>query len=109
MTPAWGLFGGSDAIGPDVVVNPGRTDERQMLKVNAHPLAAGSIVDLNTGGGGGYGDPDEREPERVRTDVVRRVRQPRRGSERDYGVVLDDALAVDVAATTELRATRRER
>ena len=41
VTPAWGLFGGRDAIGPDVIVNPGRPDERRMLKVNAHPLTAG--------------------------------------------------------------------
>ena len=108
VTPAWGLFGGKEATGPAVVVNPGRTDERRMLKVNAHPLAAGSIVDLNTGGGGGYGDPDEREPERVRTDVVDGY-VSRDAAASDYGVVLDDALAVDVAATTELRATRRER
>ena len=108
MTPAWGLFGGKEASGPDVVVNPGRTEERQMLKVNAHPLAAGSIVDLKTGGGGGYGYPDEREPERVRTDVVDGY-VSREAAASDYGVVLDDALAVDVAATTELRASRPER
>ena len=35
VTPAWGLFGGRDAVGPDVIVNPGRPDERRMLKVNA--------------------------------------------------------------------------
>ena len=108
VTPAWGLFGGREAIGPDVVVNPGRPDERQMLKVNAHPLAAGSVVDLNTGGGGGYGNPDERDPERVRTDVLDGY-VSREAAASDYGVVLDDALAVDVAATAELRASRRER
>ena len=31
-TPAWGLFGGRDATPPDVVINPGREDERRMLK-----------------------------------------------------------------------------
>ncbi len=105
VTPAWGLFGGRGAIGPGVVVNEGRPDERRMLKVNAHPLAAGSVVDLNTGGGGGYGNPDERDPEHVRTDVLDGY-VSREAAERDYGVVFDDVLAVDFAATEQLRASR---
>ena len=76
-----------------------------MLKVNAHPLAAGSVVELNTGGGGGYGNPLEREPERVRADVLDGY-VSREAAASDYGVVLDDALAVDDAATAELRASR---
>jgi len=94
VTCAWGLFGGQDAVGPDVVVNPGRDDERHMLKANAHPLAAGSVVELLTGGGGGFGNPHERDPERVRADV-RDGYVSVGAAERDYGVVLDpDTLDV---------------
>jgi N-methylhydantoinase B len=89
VTPAWGLFGGRDAVGPEVIVNGGRPDERRMLKVNAHPLAAGSVVELLTGGGGGFGDPSERDPERVRADVLDGF-VSREAAERDYGFVLDD-------------------
>lgn len=103
VTPAWGLFGGSDAVGPDVIVNAGRPDERRMLKVNAHPLAAGSVVDLLTGGGGGFGQPLERDPERVRIDVLDGY-VSRDAAKRDYGVVLDDALRVDEMATRRLRS-----
>ena len=46
VTPAWGLFGGQDAVGPDVVVNPGRDDEQHMLKVNGLPLAEGDSFEL---------------------------------------------------------------
>jgi N-methylhydantoinase B len=93
-TPGWGLFGGESAVGPDVSVNPGREDERHMLKVNAHPLAPGSVVDMRTGGGGGFGNPHERDPERVREDV-RDGFVSLEGAARDYGVVLDpDTLAV---------------
>jgi len=88
VTPGWGLFGGRDAVGPDVVVNPGRSDERHMLKVNAHSLAPGSVVELRTGGGGGFGEPLERDPERVRLDV-RDGYVSVAAAERDYGVVLD--------------------
>jgi N-methylhydantoinase B len=88
VTPGWGLFGGRDAVGPDVVVNPSRDDERHMLKVNAHLLAPGSVVELRTGGGGGFGEPLERDPDRVRADV-RDGYVSLAAAERDYGVVLD--------------------
>ena len=93
-TPGWGLFGGANAVGPDVSVNPGREDERHMLKVNAHPLAPGSVVDMRTGGGGGFGNPHERDQERVREDV-RDGFVSLEAAARDYGVVLDpDTLDV---------------
>ena len=104
VTPAWGLFGGRDAVGPDVVINPGGSDERRMLKVNAHPLEAGSIVDLQTGGGGGFGPPSERDPERVRIDVLDGY-VSREAARQDYAVVLDDEMKVDTRATQQLRAT----
>jgi N-methylhydantoinase B len=59
-----------------------------MLKVNAHPMAPGAVVDMRTGGGGGFGNPLERDPERVRADV-RDGFVTVEGAARDYGVVLD--------------------
>jgi N-methylhydantoinase B len=88
LHPAWGLFGGRDAVGPDVVVNPGRPDERHLLKANAVPLEAGDVVELRTGGGGGFGDPRERDPERVRADVLDGYVTVEQAGAR-YGVVLD--------------------
>jgi N-methylhydantoinase B len=105
VTPAWGLFEGGEAVGPDVIINPGRGDERRMLKVNAHPLAAGSVVELLTGGGGGFGRADERDPERVRADVLDGY-VSREAAAEAYGVVLDERLAVDLDATRRLRAPR---
>lgn len=64
--------------------------------------------------GGGFGDPLEREPERVRRDV-RDGYVTIEGAARDYGVVVtgdpeDDpeGLAVDLEATERLRRSRRE-
>jgi N-methylhydantoinase B len=68
-TPGWGLFGGRDATPPIVVVNPGREDERRLLKASAIPLKKGDVVRTMTGGGGGFGDPRERDPEAVRRDL----------------------------------------
>jgi N-methylhydantoinase B len=102
VSPGWGLFGGGDAVGPDVIVNPGAADERRMLKVNAHPLRAGSIVDLLTGGGGGFGTAFERDPERVRVDVLDGY-VSREAAASDYGVVIGEGLELDAEATVRLR------
>jgi N-methylhydantoinase B len=56
-----------------------------------------------TGGGGGYGSPTERDPERVRDDVIDGF-VSREAAERDYGVVLDGGLEVDGDATRRLRS-----
>jgi N-methylhydantoinase B len=68
----WGLFGGRDATPPTVVLNSGGDDERRMLKASRVRLRRGDVVRTMTGGGGGFGDPRERDPERVRADVRNR-------------------------------------
>ncbi|NUW42659.1 hydantoinase B/oxoprolinase family protein [Nonomuraea rhodomycinica] len=55
VTPAWGLAGGEAGAPPSVTLNPGRADERRMLKVNALPVTAGDVLRCESGGGGGYG------------------------------------------------------
>ncbi|MDQ1542146.1 MAG: N-methylhydantoinase [Actinomycetota bacterium] len=70
--PAWGLFGGEDAVGPEVVINPGREDEQRLLKVNGMKIKKGDVVRLMTGGGGGFGDPVERSADDVRADILDR-------------------------------------
>ncbi|WP_282859687.1 hydantoinase B/oxoprolinase family protein [Pseudoclavibacter helvolus] len=68
-TPAWGLFEGSGATGPEVVINPGTIEEKRTLKLNAEPAKKGTVVRLAVGGGGGYGDASKRDPEAIRYDV----------------------------------------
>lgn len=81
VTPAWGLFGGHGAAPPEVVINPGRPDERRLLKCNGLRLRAGDVVRCLTGGGGGFGDPGERDPAAVRADVLDRHVPERRAAE----------------------------
>lgn len=100
-TPAWGLYGGHDATGPEVMVRS-QDSEKSMLKVNNFSCKVGDVVTIYTGGGGEYGNPWERDPERVRQDVVSGY-VTREGAERDYGVVLDDRLEVDAEATDRRR------
>lgn len=69
-TPAWGLFGGSSAQGPMVVINPGKSDEVRTLKANARPIKVGDIVRLAVGGGGGFGDVSKRSRDDITDDIV---------------------------------------
>lgn len=66
---AWGLFGGESAEAPVVVINPGTDREERFNKVSSYTLHKGDIVRIMTGGGGGFGNPLERDPEKVREDV----------------------------------------
>ena len=75
------------------------------------PIAAGQKVCYDYGGGGGWGDPLDRDPQAVLDDVLDEYVSVA-GAARDYGVVLsgsldDLTLAVDEVATTALRAERR--
>ena len=58
-------------------------------------------------GGGGFGDPFEREPQRVLADVIEE-KVSVEGAAHDYGVVVSgETLAVDEEATRKLRSERR--
>jgi N-methylhydantoinase B len=67
------------------------------------PLDA-SAIRLRLGGGAGYGDPMERDPESVLVDVLDGIVSPE-AAKRAYGVVLaEDGMAVDADATKTTRA-----
>jgi N-methylhydantoinase B len=72
-------------------------------------LQPGELLGHLLSGGGGYGDPREREPERVREDVLMRFVSVERAREA-YGVAfttdaLDDSLEIDWEETARLRRT----
>ncbi len=59
-----------------------------------------------TGGGGGYGDPFERDPELVRLDVLGGVVSLQSAAD-EYGVVLDPIThRVDTEATRSKRGMK---
>jgi N-methylhydantoinase B len=75
------------------------------------PMRAGQRINYDYGGGGGWGDPLDRDPQAVLDDVLDEYVSVE-GAERDYGVVLTGSLAdltleVDHTATGELRASMR--
>jgi N-methylhydantoinase B len=107
--PPWGVAGGHAAGTGRCVVNPGRPDERTLRPLSdGNVVKRGDVVRIETGGGGGWGHPFDREPERVLADV-RGGFVSRASAEAHYGVMLsDNARAVDTAATAARRAGRPE-
>jgi N-methylhydantoinase B len=108
VLPPYGVCGGAaGATNRFYVRRSGQTIEPSPLpgKVSGFPLAVGDLVVMETSGGGGYGDPLDRDP----ADVARDVDEGAIGPEtaRDaYGVVLD-ATGVNAAATQACRADLR--
>jgi N-methylhydantoinase B len=66
------------------------------------PVPVESEVIVRTGGGGGFGDPLDRDPQAVRNDVREEFISIASARD-DYGVVLRDDLTLDEAATIRRR------
>ena len=73
-------------------------------KAASIPLPKGASVELVTYGGGGYGDPLERNPKRVQSDVKNSF-VSLENARIYYGVVIDPkTLEINIPATEELRS-----
>ncbi len=71
-----------------------------------YTIYKGDIVEIYSSGGGGFGDPFEREPEKVLEDVRNELISIE-SAERDYGVVINpDTLEIDWERTEQLRVGR---
>ena len=106
-------FGGTEAwagvIDPETNA-PSKTGEYVYPFANANVSTRSTVLRYITNGAGGWGDPLEREPDRVRVDV-RDEYVTIEGAARLYGVVVTgdphedpEGVAVDAAATDALRA-----
>ena len=102
-SPHWGVDGGKEGLRNYSIIKPENEEEYEILKTSGKPLEKGCRVTAVAGGGGGYGNPRERNIEDVRQDVINgyvSIEQARQ----DYGVVIDPkSLEVDNKATEELR------
>ncbi len=104
--PPWGLWGGKPGTYGDFLLRlPGENDFRSMA-ASHYPVPVQSEVIVRTGGGGGWGNPLEREAADVRTDVIEEFIS-RRAAEEFYGVVLRDDLTLDEAETAQRRNALR--
>ena len=104
VSPPWGINGGKEADPNHVMIDPG-TEQEQRKGSSYNFLEAGQVLANNTGGGGGWGNPFERDPALVAKDV-RNGFVSVEAAERDYGVAVDPAtFSVDTARTATLRGS----
>ena len=101
-----GIKGGLSGQPGGSIKNPEtETEEHVFFSRDAVPVKANDLIRLVTPGGGGWGDPLERDIEAVRLDVVRKL-VSFKSAERDYGVIIDqETFEVDQTATDSLRKT----
>jgi N-methylhydantoinase B len=113
--PAVGIAGGSNGSPNHLGIRRMNGELEEILHTALYlPLNPGERIEYHFAGGGGWGDPLERDPQAVCDDVLDEY-VSREAAERDYGVVLtggleDYSLEVDEVATKarrkELRAGR---
>jgi N-methylhydantoinase B len=108
--PMSGVAGGRDGAPNRLRVRIDTPQEQEVTcMANGVPHAPGEAFEYDYGGGGGWGDPCARDPQRVLEDVLDEYVSP--AAARDaYGVVLtgrleDGTLAVDLDGTRLLRAS----
>lgn len=101
-TAPWSIDGGQEGTPNRIVLNPG-TPEEKIQGGSYNLLDAGDVLVNATGGGGGYGNPFERDPAAVARDV-RNGFVSVDSAERDYGVILADEFMVNESATQAARA-----
>ena len=101
--PAKGLFGGGDGSRAQFLVNGVAGDPYGLTQ-----LKSGDIITMDAAGGGGYGDPVERDAEMVMKDVLNGY-VSLEGAREDYGVAIDpETMKVDIDETERLRGSLKK-
>ena len=101
--PAW-MQGGRVPVGIEDLT--AQRTEPLRAKSNGAPLGYGDVMEIRLGGGGGYGDPLDREPARVACDVALGHTSHEAASS-VYGVVLASDGLFDAVRTETMRQRLR--
>jgi len=102
--PPWGLYGGKNgARGEYYIIKPKGKRIKLKSKCTVR-IENGDVFVVRTPGGGGFGDPLERESKFVLQDVLNGL-VPLEAARQDYGVVIDSVtMKIDWELTEQLRA-----
>jgi len=102
----WGIFGGHSARPSRFYQNPETVDETVLASKSTTKLGVDDVASVQTPGGGGYGDPLERDPSDVLDDVLDEKVSKAKARE-EYGVIIEDDR-VNEEATGERRRELRD-
>ncbi len=106
FVPPWGVNGGAPgARATKILEKPDGSKITVGNKVEDVHVEANDILHFITWGGGGWGDPLERDPALVAKEIVQGLVTV--GGAKAYGVVIADDGSVDAAATEALRTDMR--
>ena len=97
-----GLFGGKEGTRGALILNPGTPGEEKQKSKGVTQLKAGDVLSIRLPGSGGYGDPRERDPGRVRWDVLN-GKIGLKSAREDYRVALNEDLTVNPEKTKAIR------
>ena len=99
----YGLYGGNPGASSSNTMNPGG-DARPLDSKLTMTMYSGEVLRHELAGGGGWGDPLERDPESVLWDV-RNELVSMKSARDDYGVIIQsDGWQIDYNATEKLRS-----
>ena len=106
--PPWGIAGGTAGEpGGNLLKLPGENAFKWITGANI-PVPLNSLAIVRTGGGGGWGDPLERDAALVAADAAEGLIS-RRAAQELYGVVLRSSMSLDESATRRLRDRLRSK
>jgi N-methylhydantoinase B len=98
----YGLFEGKHGAKGSTVLKRG-LEETPLNSKGMYDLNPGDVVSFSISGGGGYGDPMERDVQMVLKDVIGGYISVE-GARRDYGVVIDpETMTINFEETQEKR------
>ena len=104
--PPYGLFGGGPAAPSRNFLDPDGSAEELLSKVT-RTMRAGEVIRHEQAGGGGYGDPLERDPDAVAEDVRNEKISSTFAQEKFAVVMHEDGGGPDLNATKRLRKERQ--
>lgn len=91
VTPPWGLHGGADGAVSVAIIERADGTRTEVRKATDVPFWPGDRITFLTAGGGGYGDPGQRDPDRLRDDL-------------DQGLVSQEAARAQYGQAQAVRA-----
>ena len=97
-----GLFGGMEGSMGSLIMNPDTPEQKRCKSKGVDQIKAGDLLSIRLPGSGGYGPPVERDPEAVLWDVIN-GKISIESARKDYRVVFDEEMGVDMEATGILR------